>query len=158
MNKKQAFSLVELMVVIAIIGILSAIAVPSYKSYVTRSRVAEMLTIAESIQPRIAQKYNEGASSWALSDLGLTSTATTYVSAFNAASSGIGACTTGTLIGGITVTGNAAALGVSGTIILVKAGCISNDVISWRCGVSSTTTAGNNVFFPSDCQATVSPP
>ena len=159
MNKKQAFSLVELMIVIAIIGILSAIAIPSYQSYIIRARVTEMLTIAGNIQQRIAQKYNEGSTSWILDDLGLgTTITTTYVSAFNASPSSIGSCPSGsTLIGGLTVTGNASTLGVTGTIILVKAGCMLNDIISWKCGVSSDTTSGNEKYFPTGCQATLSP-
>lgn len=158
-NKKLAFSLVELMVVIAIIGILSAIAVPSYKSYVIKARMAELFVVAENIQPRIAQKYNEGTTWATLADLNLTTTATTYVSSFNALPSTIGACASGTLIGGIRVTGNATNIGVSGTIIeLVKAACVTNDIISWRCGYSSTTTAANTAYFPTDCQTSLTVP
>ncbi len=47
MNKFKSFSLVELMVVIAIIGILSAIAVPNYKSYVIKTKIASGISIME---------------------------------------------------------------------------------------------------------------
>ena len=57
---KGAFSLIELMVVIVIIGILSAIAVPAYNSYVIKAKVTELLTMAESIQPRMVTLYNAG--------------------------------------------------------------------------------------------------
>jgi prepilin-type N-terminal cleavage/methylation domain-containing protein len=164
MTKKQAFSLVELMVVIAIIGVLSSIAIPSYKSYVIKSRVAELLTIAETMQPLIAQKYNDGTwSTGGLSDLGLTSTATTYITGFNASSTGTmstGApacagitCPSGTIIGSIAVQGNTTAIGVSsGSATLIKVGCVSNNIIVWTCGVSNNTGTANMVYFPSNCQ------
>lgn len=54
----RSFSLVELMVVVAIIGVLSAIAVPSYQAYIARSRVADALTIADSMKTTILEFYD----------------------------------------------------------------------------------------------------
>lgn len=49
-NKKSSFSLVELMVVIAIIGILTAVAIPSYSSYVTRGQVSQVIQVLKSLE------------------------------------------------------------------------------------------------------------
>jgi type IV pilus assembly protein PilA len=54
---KKAFSLVELMVVIAIIGILSAIAVPSYKTYIIKSKIASGIPILENAMNIAIQNY-----------------------------------------------------------------------------------------------------
>jgi prepilin-type N-terminal cleavage/methylation domain-containing protein len=54
------FSLIELMIVVAIIGILSVIAIPSYQSYTQRARFAEVITTAENFKIAIALALQEG--------------------------------------------------------------------------------------------------
>ncbi|APX05166.1 prepilin-type N-terminal cleavage/methylation domain-containing protein [Vibrio campbellii] len=48
-KKQQGFTLIELMIVVAIIGVLSAIAVPAYKNYVTKSEVASAVASLKSV-------------------------------------------------------------------------------------------------------------
>ena len=57
-RKNKSFSLVELMVVIAIVGILSSIAIPSYRDYVNRGKIAEGISLARGWQIKIATYYN----------------------------------------------------------------------------------------------------
>lgn len=54
----QGFTLIELMVVIAIIGILAAIALPAYQDYTIRAQMVEGITMTNSIKPKIAEFYN----------------------------------------------------------------------------------------------------
>jgi type IV pilus assembly protein PilA len=56
-NKQQGFTLIELMIVIAIIGILAAIAIPQYQDYVTRSKLTEGLNLAATAKTAIAETY-----------------------------------------------------------------------------------------------------
>ena len=58
MNKVKSFSLVELMIAIAIIGILSAAAVPSYRNYTIRSKVAEAFSMLDAIKYKPIEIYN----------------------------------------------------------------------------------------------------
>ncbi len=59
MNKRQAgFTLIELMIAVVVIGILTAIALPSYNGYVMRARLAEAFTGLAGAQPRLEQHWS----------------------------------------------------------------------------------------------------
>ena len=56
-SNAKGFTLIELMIVVAIIGILAAIAIPAYQDYTTRARVTESLSIINVIKIGIAESY-----------------------------------------------------------------------------------------------------
>lgn len=59
MQRSTGFTLIELMVTIAILGILLAIAIPSYQNYTTRAQVAEGLSLVEQLKPAITEYYRD---------------------------------------------------------------------------------------------------
>jgi len=58
MHKQQGFTLIELMIVVAIIGILAAIALPAYQDYTKRSHVSEGLSLASGAKTSVTEYYS----------------------------------------------------------------------------------------------------
>lgn len=58
MRAQKGFTLIELMIVVAIIGILAAIAIPAYRDYTIRSRVAEGLSLASLVKTSVVDHFH----------------------------------------------------------------------------------------------------
>jgi type IV pilus assembly protein PilA len=77
LNKMQkGFTLIELMIVVAIIGILAAIAIPAYQDYTIRAKVTEGLNLADSAKTAVAESFQSGGTT------GLTAAAASWNSSF----------------------------------------------------------------------------
>ena len=61
MKRKRGFTLIELVIVIAIIGILVSIAIPAYQDYLTRSKWSKVVSTLESIKVALAECLNDNA-------------------------------------------------------------------------------------------------
>ena len=60
MNKQKGFTLIELMIVVAIVGILAAIAIPAYQDYTVRARVTEGLSLASAAKVTVSENAMSG--------------------------------------------------------------------------------------------------
>jgi type IV pilus assembly protein PilA len=65
---QQGFTLIELMIVVAIIGILAAIAIPAYQDYTKRSNVSEGLSLAGGAKTSVVEFYTANGNTWPTSN------------------------------------------------------------------------------------------
>lgn len=61
MNAQKGFTLIELMIVVAIIGILAAIAIPAYQDYIARAQVSEGVSLADGLKSQITDNLQAGS-------------------------------------------------------------------------------------------------
>jgi len=144
---QSGFTLIELMIVIAIVGILACLAIPAYQNYTIRAQVAEGMTLAGDWKVAIADYYASNARWPSLADLSDMGTSPgVYVSSINVTSG---------VISIVYGTSQSNPL-INGKVLTLVPYTDDNDDVLWQCGlatppggsIASGATAGGTTLLP----------
>ena len=143
MNKQQGFTLIELMIVVAIIGILAAIAIPAYQDYTIRAKVSEAVVAASPAKAAVSEFYqSQGSMPADASEAGFNGNIDSqYV---QSVTYGRTSSTVGVLTVKIKALGGDAAAGESFTLT----GTGSSARVDWDCAAGTLETK----YLPADCR------
>jgi type IV pilus assembly protein PilA len=157
---QKGFTLIELMIVVAIIGILAAIAIPAYQDYTIRSQVSEGLTLAAAAKAAVAESFSQtGIAPVNRMTAGMSNTATDTAGKFVQAVDVQG----GTVVVTYGHDANAKITGAANNTLALVPYATADASVAWRCGLANVpvnaTAFGNNVtttvdprYLPKACR------
>ncbi len=159
-NSQSGFTLIELMIVVAIIGILAAVALPAYQDYTIRAKVTEGLSLASAYKTSISETFqSKGPTSMACTDVTTCNTVgisfltgTANVSSITSSAAGvitINYTTTVAPAGANSLTLTPIAPGTATAVDLSSA--VAGTQVAWNCGtVTASTLQGK--YRPANCR------
>ena len=157
---QKGFTLIELMIVVAIIGILAAVALPAYQDYTVRAKASEVILAASSCRTAITELVQSSTTPSivaALAAAPCTFTPTKYVASGSVGTAGeiTVVANEATLSGSTSATANAIVLtpftNAAGTTALVPATDGGVTIAMWKCGPATTNPLPAK-YLPGSCK------
>ena len=138
-HAQKGFTLIELMIVVAIIGILAAIAIPQYQDYIARSQMNRVYGEVSALKTAAEENLLRGNTTLTAGDLGYTTSNLISGLTINFANTGAGAITA--------TLGTDASTAITGTTLQISRSAAG----AWACNVTGSGGAYDPSFTPTGC-------
>ena len=155
---QKGFTLIELMIVIAIVGILAVVALPAYQDYTARAQVSEAIVLAEGQKAAVAEYYaTNGAFPGSNTEAGIADAASIKGKYVNNVTISTGGLITATM------ESSNVSKDVQGKTVALKPNVDVKDnktgAFTWQCGPGTEATkAVDKKFLPATCRETITAP
>jgi type IV pilus assembly protein PilA len=147
---QQGFTLIELMIVVAIIGILAAVALPAYQDYTIRAKMSEVILALSACRTSITEVYQTGGTAPDANSWGCEGVVSKYVAALSTDANGVVIATVGNI--SASVNGSCVTLipMINATTVADSGLNMGEGLYGWICGGTGTDVAQN--YLPGSCR------
>jgi type IV pilus assembly protein PilA len=147
---QQGFTLIELMIVVAIIGILAAVALPAYQDYTIRAKMSEVILALSACRTSITEVYQTGGTPPGANSWGCEAVTSKYVQALSTNNNGVVIATVQNI--SPSVNGSCVTLipMIGAGVAAVAASNMGEGLYGWICGGTGTDVAPN--YLPGSCR------
>jgi len=146
----QGFTLIELMITVAIVAILAATALPAYQNYTTRARLSEVVLALAACRTTITELYQSGGTGPGANNWGCEAVSSRFVGSLATDVNGVVTAT----IAGINATVNGKTVTMTPMVTTGTPADVTTDMgrglQAWSCGGAGTSV--NKVYLPSSCR------
>jgi len=146
MKKQDGFTLIELMIVVAIIGILAAVAIPAYQDYLNRSKMSEALATIAACKASVTEfAAVRSKLPSTIGEAGCSSVATNYVASLDVAAGGVINATIGNIA---KEAGNVLTFAPMSDKAGITPAVDGDTILTWKCSYN-----GKQKYVPANCRA-----